>query len=179
MYQISKALPEDKAAIETLLDICFGPDRFKKTAYRIRESLHPISDLSFVARAEEKLLASIQYWPVLIGGKTKALLLGPIVVSPDLQGQGIGVALIRESLKKASEFGHEIIILVGDPEYYERFGFQSAFDAGLSLPGPVEDHRFLVAELSENALKNVSGMVEGNSKSVTCSPATRRDIKEG
>lgn len=179
MYQISKALPEDKAAIENLLDICFGPDRFKKTAYRIRENLQPIPELSFVARSEEELLASIQYWPVLIGGTTEALLLGPIVVSPNLQGKGIGVALIRDSLTKAGELGHNIVILVGDPEYYERFGFSSAFEAGLSLPGPVEDHRFLVAELSDNALDDVSGMVDGNPKSVICSPATRRDIKEG
>lgn len=179
MYQINKALPEDTPAIENLLDICFGPDRFKKTAYRIRENLQPIPELSFVARSGEDLLASIQYWPIIIGGTTEALLLGPIVVSPALQGQGIGVALIKDSLAKAAELGHDIVVLVGDPEYYERFGFSSAFDAGLALPGPVEDHRFLVTELAENALENVSGMIEGNSSFSICSPATRQGLKEG
>ncbi|MFT6557440.1 GNAT family N-acetyltransferase [Sneathiella sp.] len=165
MYKICDEQPQDVAAIEILLDVCFGPERFKKTAYKIRENLNPEQALSFVAKDDESLLASIRYWPVTLGGTTEALLLGPIVVTPDQQGKGIGVELIRYSMQKAKAAGHKIVVLVGDRDYYARFGFVSAFDAGLSLPGPVDPDRFLVAELAENALQGVSGVVAGKGTS--------------
>ena len=161
MYTISHEQPEDAAAIETLLEKCFGPDRFRKTAYRLREGLIPTENLSLVARQGDDLLASIRYWPITVGNVHDGLLLGPIVVEPERQGEGIGVALIRQSLKDAREAGHRFVVLVGDPDYYQRFGFSSAFDKDLALPGPVEEHRFLVAELTEGALRDVSGMVAG------------------
>ncbi|WP_169567909.1 GNAT family N-acetyltransferase [Sneathiella limimaris] len=161
MYEITREKPQDAAAIETLLDLSFGPDRHRKTAYKLRENSEAIPELCLVARKEGKLLATISYWPLTIGGKTPALLLGPIAVQPDLQGQGIGVGLIRDTLKIAKERGHKLVILVGDPGYYGKFGFVSAFDQGFQMPGPVESHRFLVCELADGALEGVSGMVEG------------------
>ncbi|MEP3247048.1 MAG: N-acetyltransferase [Sneathiella sp.] len=162
MYQISHEQLADAAAIENLLEKCFGPDRFKKTAYKIRKPLEPVKALSLVVREKGQLLASIRYWPVTVGEKLDALLLGPIVVEPDRQGEGIGVALIRQSLQHARNFGCKAVILVGDPDYYQRFGFVSAFGKGLLLPGPVEEHRFLVCELEENILEGIDGMVRGN-----------------
>ncbi len=162
MFKISHEQPEDAAAIETLLEKCFGPDRFRKTAYRIREGLVPAENLSLVAKQGDDLLASIRYWPITVGGIYDGLLLGPIVVAPERQGEGIGVALIRQSLKDAQDAGHRFVVLVGDPDYYRRFGFVSAFDKGMTLPGPVEEHRFLAAELMDGALNSVSGMVAGN-----------------
>ena len=152
MPQFIQERPGDAALIEPLLDECFGPDRFKKTAYKVRENIAP---------QRERLLATIRYWPITIGGKTPALLLGPIAVSPRLQGKGIGVGLIRETLQVAQDLGHRLIVLVGDPEYYGQFGFENAARRGFLLPGPVEERRFLVKECVQGALKDVSGMLAG------------------
>ncbi|WP_339633488.1 N-acetyltransferase [uncultured Sneathiella sp.] len=161
MPQFIQERPGDAALIEPLLDECFGPDRFKKTAYKVRENIAPQPELSYVAVDGERLLATIRYWPITIGGKTPALLLGPIAVSPRLQGKGIGVGLIRETLQVAQDLGHRLIVLVGDPEYYGQFGFENAARRGFLLPGPVEERRFLVKECVQGALKDVSGMLAG------------------
>ncbi|MAZ02700.1 MAG: GNAT family N-acetyltransferase [Sneathiella sp.] len=161
MPQFIQERPGDAALIEPLLDECFGPDRFKKTAYKIRENIVPQPELSYVAVEEGRLLATIRYWPITIGGTTPALLLGPIAVSPKLQGKGIGVGLIRETLRVAQDLGHRIIVLVGDPEYYGQFGFENAAVLGFKLPGPVEEKRFLVKECVPGALKGVTGMLAG------------------
>jgi predicted N-acetyltransferase YhbS len=163
MYHISPELPQDTAKIEQLLDKCFGPDRFQKTVYAVRKNLSPIIPLRLVAKCPNgKLLASIRYWPLLIDAKDSALLLGPIAVDPDRQGEGIGVALITQSLQKAKKLGFSRVILVGDPEYYNRFGFVSAVDQGLELPGPVDLQRFLIAPLVTESLDGISGMVSGD-----------------
>ncbi len=161
MYEITREKPQDAVAIDHLLDISFGEERFRKTAYAIRQNSTPIPELCLVARDESGLLATIQYWNLLIGDKTEAILLGPIAVRPAEKGKGIGIGLIRDTMKIAKDLGHKLVVLVGDPEYYGRFGFTSAFDRGLQLPGPVDAHRFLVCELEEGALDGVQGMVNG------------------
>ena len=161
MYEYTLEKPQDAAAIDQLLDISFGEERFRKTAYAIRQNSTSIPELCLVARDDSGLLATIQYWNLLIGEQTEAILLGPIAVRPADKGKGIGVDLIRFTLKRAKERGHKLVVLVGDPDYYGRFGFISAFDRGLQLPGPVEAHRFLVCELEPGALEGVQGMVNG------------------
>ncbi len=161
MPQIIHEQPEHAALIEPLLDRCFGQDRFKKTAYKVRENTTPLSELSFVTVEGDNLLATIRYWPIMIGHDAPALLLGPIAVEPELQGKGIGVGLMRETIKVAKELGHHLIVLVGDPEYYGQFGFQNASVLGFKMPGPVEENRLLVKECTPGALKNVSGMISG------------------
>jgi predicted N-acetyltransferase YhbS len=162
MHKITLEKPQDAVAIEKLLNISFGEERFKKTAYALRQNSNPIPELCCVVRDDEMLLASIQYWHLRIAEQTPALLLGPIVVQPERQGEGIGIGLIRDTLSIAKSMGHKIVILVGDPDYYQRFGFTSALAKGLELPGPVEAHRFLVCELQEGALRGVKGMVNGH-----------------
>ncbi|PHQ68822.1 MAG: GNAT family N-acetyltransferase [Sneathiella sp.] len=169
MPQIIHERPEDAVLIEPLLDTCFGPERVEKTAYKIRACLTKIPELSFVVRDGADLIATIRYWPLVIAGKTAALLLGPIAVQPERQGQKIGVSLIQKSLAVATELGHKIVVLVGDPEYYEQFGFQSASALGFKFPGPVAARRFLIKELKEGALEGVSGLVDG-APSPTLSP---------
>jgi predicted N-acetyltransferase YhbS len=159
MFEIIHQRPEDADKIPALLDKCFGANRHGKTAYRLREGSVSLPELDFVAYVENTMVGTIQYWPLLIESGHEALLLGPIAIDPDLQGKGIGVALIEQTLSLAAEFGHERVILVGDPEYYGKFGFVSASKLGLKLPGPVEKHRLLIKALKPDALDRVSGMV--------------------
>ncbi|WP_341702738.1 N-acetyltransferase [Ferrovibrio sp.] len=162
MFPISPERPADAAQIETLLDLTFGSERTQKTVYRLREGVAHLKPLAFVVRrdADAALLGSIRYWPVALGEtQVPAVMLGPVAVHPDYQGQGIGRALIRHSLYAATRVGHRICVLVGDKPYYEPFGFTSAADRGLEMPGWVERERFQVMELLPGALTGVAGMV--------------------
>ncbi len=161
MFPILPERPGDAAQIDTLLDLTFGSERTMKTVYRLREGVAHLKSLAFVVRdGEGVLLGSIRYWPVAIGeDAVPAIMLGPVAVHPDYQGQGIGRALIRHSLYAATRQGHRLCILVGDKPYYEPFGFSSAADHGLEMPGWVERERFQIMELAAGALEGVSGMV--------------------
>jgi predicted N-acetyltransferase YhbS len=136
----------DRAAIETLLDDAFGRDRHGRTAYRLRVGCEPLDDLSLVARDGERLIGSVQYWDIALddGHRRHALtLLGPVAVAPDRQQEGIGKALVARSLAAADARGHDAILLIGDPEYYSRFGFSQLPTAFWIVPGPVERRRLL------------------------------------
>lgn len=151
------------AAIEQLLDVTFGFDRFQKSSYRLRDGVDPIAELCLVGvehddLGREKVMGTIRYWEVLAGDR-KALLLGPIAVSPDLQGGGLGSKLIRLSLNKAAAMGHHAVLLVGDAPYYERFGFARRLTLGLNMPAPTDPNRFLGLELRDGALKGAVGDV--------------------
>ena len=156
--------PKHAAAIEALLDASFGPDRFTKTAYRLRDGVDSIPALNLVAiehdeHGREVVVGTIRYWPILVGGATPSILLGPIAVAAHLQGSGLGSKLIRMSLNKAVALGHKSVILVGDAPYYERFGFSRALTLGMEMPGPVDKNRLLGLELVEGALSGAAGMI--------------------
>lgn len=159
MYPIVPERPADAVAIEPLLDLSFGPERQQKTVYRLREGVAPVPGLSFAVHDGDRLIGSIRFWPILIGGRTPAILLGPLAVDPARRGEGIGRALVRHGLYTATRLGHRICVLVGDKPYYEPFGFRSAVAAGLELPGWVDPERFQVMELEAGALKGVTGMI--------------------
>lgn len=156
--------PKHAAAIEALLDASFGPDRFNKTAYRLRDGVDSIPSLNLVAvdhdeHGREVVVGTIRYWPIQVGGITQSILLGPIAVAAHLQGSGLGSKMIRMSLNKAVALGHQSVILVGDAPYYERFGFSRALTLGMEMPGPVDMNRLLGLELVEGALAGAAGMI--------------------
>ena len=151
--------PHHAAAIDTLLDNSFGPHRAGKTVYRLRENVAPVPELSLVALEDDALVGTIRYWPILIGGVTPTILLGPIAVASDLRSGGLGAQLIRQSLNRASAAGWRSVLLVGDAPYYSRFGFTRDLTLDMSLPGPVDLDRFLGLELVAGSLSGVSGMV--------------------
>jgi predicted N-acetyltransferase YhbS len=152
--------PADHAAIERLHERAFGPGRFARTAFRLREGVPAFTELCFTARVGTLLVGSIRLSPIEIGA-TPAILLGPITIDPAFQSRGIGAALMKRSMETAKAKGHRLVVLVGDAPYYERFGFRQVPPGRLSLPGPVDPARLLVAELAEEAFKDVSGPVRG------------------
>ncbi|ARP97748.1 GNAT family N-acetyltransferase [Pseudorhodoplanes sinuspersici] len=154
-------LPEtedDALAIERLHERTFGPGRFARTAFRIREGVGHDRDLSFTARIGTLLVGSVRLSPVRIGG-TKALLLGPLTLEPPFRDRGIGLALLQRALANAKERGHTLIILVGDEPYYARVGFKRVPRGRVQMPGPVDPARLLVVELTEGAFEGVKGAV--------------------
>ena len=151
--------PDDAVAIERLHERTFGPGRYAKTAYRLREQVDHIRDLSFTARIGTLLIGSVWLSPVRIG-ESKALLLGPLTVEPAFRERGLALALIERALKEAARKGHRLVILVGDEPYYGKCGFKRIPKGRAIMPGPVDPARLLVAELSEGAFEGVSGQIK-------------------
>ncbi len=100
--------PDDAAAIEHLNARVFGPGRFARSAYRVREAADPDPQLSFVARVGTLLVGANAMTPVDIGGSA-ALLLGPLIVEPVFRSQGIGEALVTRSLEAAKAAGWKLV----------------------------------------------------------------------
>jgi predicted N-acetyltransferase YhbS len=154
-------LPEsadDAVAIERLHERTFGPGRYAKTAYRIREGVTHRLDLSFTAWIGTLIIGSIRVSPVRIGG-TPALLLGPLTVEPPFRERGIGQKLMERALAEARQQGHRLVVLVGDEPYYAKAGFRLIPKGQATMPGPVDPARLLVAELADGAFAGVSGQI--------------------
>jgi predicted N-acetyltransferase YhbS len=150
--------PNDAQAIERLHERTFGPGRFVLSAYRLREHVDHLLDLSFTARIGTLLVGSVRQLPVRVGD-TPALLLGPLTVEPPFRGRGVGSALLDRALADARTKGHRLVFLVGDEPYYSRVGFKAVPKGRATMPGPVDYARLLVAELVEGAFDGVSGAV--------------------
>jgi predicted N-acetyltransferase YhbS len=148
----------DQPAVERLHERTFGPGRYAKTAYRLREQVAHSPDLSFTARIGTLLVGSVRLSPVRIGD-TKALLLGPLTVEPTFRERGVGQALIERALEAARAQGHRLVILVGDEPYYAKCGFKRVAPDLAVMPGPVDPARLLVAELTDGAFDGVSGPI--------------------
>jgi predicted N-acetyltransferase YhbS len=154
-------LPEtvkDAQAIERLHERTFGPGRFVLSAYRLREHVDHLLDLSFTARIGTLLVGSARQLPICVGD-TPALLLGPLTVEPPFRKRGVGRALLDRALKEAKAKGHRLVFLVGDEAYYGRVGFKIVPKGRAAMPGPVDYNRLLVAELTDAAFDGVSGAI--------------------
>ncbi len=104
------------------------------------------------------MVGTVRLWNVK-AGDAPALLLGPLAVDQAAQSEGVGSGLMRLAIARASMIGHTSIILVGDPEYYDRFGFSADRTSGLVMPAPVERRRFLGLELAPQSLTGATGLI--------------------
>ena len=148
----------DAQAIERLHERTFGPGRYVLSAYRIREQIGHVLDLSFIARIGTLMVGSVRLLPICIGD-TSALLLGPLTVEPPFRDRGVGRALIERALKDAKAKGHRLVVLVGDESYYSRVGFKRIPKGQATMPGPVDPARLLVCELADGAFDGASGAI--------------------
>ena len=150
------------SAIDDLHAEAFGPGRYSRAAFRVREQGPHDPALSFVSLAEdgETLLGSVRLtWVETDGTHERGLLLGPLAVLEELKGQGIGKALMRMAVGAARESGAPYIVLVGDKPYYWPFGFEAAPRGLISMPGPVDPSRLLICSLQPDAVERMRGMV--------------------
>jgi len=136
----------DAQSVETLLDAAFGTDRHSRTAYMLRKGMAVIDALSFGLMADGALIGSVQCWPVQVAGDgevTSLTLVGPVAVQPDMQRDGHGHTLMHATLAAAANMADPAMVLIGDAEYYGRFGFTADATGEWELPGPWERHRLL------------------------------------
>lgn len=159
---INAEMPTDVAAREALLDLAMGPMRKRKSSEKLRRGRRPSEGLALVARnGDGGLVGTVRLWDVKTGESgPAALLLGPLAVDPSMKSAGIGGALMRHAIEEARRLGHRAIILVGDAEYYRRFGFSADKTANLSMPGPYERHRLLALEIEDGALDHAAGILK-------------------
>ena len=150
--------PEDAVAIERLHERTFGPGRYARSAYRIREGRAHLLELSFTARIGTLLVGSVRLTPIFIG-EAPAMLLGPLTVEPPIRERGVGGSLIKRALKDAKAKGHKLVVLVGDEPFYSKSGFKKIPKGQVKLPGPVDPARLLVAELAPGAFEGVAGLI--------------------
>jgi predicted N-acetyltransferase YhbS len=130
------ALPEDSAEVQNLHACTFGPGRFTRTAYRVREGALAFSPFCRVCLIGERIIAAVRFTPIRIGGKGGALLLGPLVVNPAFANRGHGRGLVAEALEATRTAGIALVVLVGDEPYYARLGFRRTPHGQIVLPGP-------------------------------------------
>lgn len=161
----------DEAAREALLDLVMGAGRKRKSSEKIRRGRLPAEGLAFAARNDEgAIVGTVRLWNISAGSRdgapVPALLLGPLAVHPAYAGCGIGSNLMREALKCAEMLGYGAVLLVGDPDYYQRFGFSDASTYALSMPGPYEKHRFQAVEFQPGYLAGAKGVLKATGRKI-------------
>lgn len=166
MISIRPEKPENIAEIRKVVIAAFGGTAEAQLIENIRASSNFIPKLSLVAVENREILGHILFSPIVIVTETKptnqeisALALAPLAVIPARQKQGIGSELVKLGLTKCRDLNHNIIVVLGHPEYYPRFGFEIAKKFGIVAPFPVPDEAFMLLELKPSVLMGISGRV--------------------
>src|SRR5262249_45337649 len=153
----------DRDSVFELNRLAFGQEDEGRLVDALRGTANWIPELSLVALADGQIAGHILFSVIVIDagekGEVPALALAPMAVRPELQNRGVGSELVRKGLDECRRLGHRIVIVVGHPNYYPRFGFTPARAKGLEAPFAVPDDAFLVLELVPDALAGIRGMV--------------------
>jgi len=170
-FTIAPERAECADAIEALHEDAFGPGRFTRAAFRLREQGPHDAAFSFVAlSAGGELLGSVRMTPVVTDASGHhGYLLGPLAVAVAHKNRGFGRALVRRAVEQAGAIGTaRFVLLVGDAPYYGPLGFVPVRPGRLAMPGPVDPTRLLVHPLGDEAVPGaLAGMVMHESRSTT------------
>ncbi len=150
--------PAHDAEIDHINEEAFGPGRFARAAYKIREGGPHERALSFFAMHDGVLIASVRITRIAAGAG-RALLLGPLAVRPAFKNLGIGRRLVATALEAAGKAGAGAVVLVGDEPYYGPLGFKRIPRGQISMPRPVDLDRLLAVEIKPGALARLTGEV--------------------
>lgn len=151
--------PAHDAEIEAINAEAFGPGRFVRAAYKIREGGPHERGLSFVAVHAGAVIASVKMTRVA-AGEGRGLMLGPLAVKPAYKNCGIGKHLVKLAVEAAGKAGWPAVILVGDEPYYGPLGFRRIPRGQVSMPRPVDLDRVLAVEIEDGAVARLVGMID-------------------
>jgi len=167
--EIRKEEKEDFRTVFELIRLAFENEELSDhkeqfLVERLRNSDAFIPELSLVAEVDNQIAGYILLTKINIEDKNKntytSLALAPVAVLPDFQGKGIGGKLIQAAHDKARALGFGSVVLLGHESYYPKFGYKLTKEFGIKLPLDVPEENCMAIELSQNALKNVSGVVQ-------------------
>ena len=161
MLTIRPERPKDFSAVFTILYRAFGRPEEAELVEKLRSVADP--QISLVAELDGQVVGHIFFSPVTIEDENLSFVafgLAPMAVLPELQNRGIGSQLVRVGLDTARKSGHTIVVVLGHPDYYPRFGFEVASRKGLCCEFPAPDEAFMVIELEPGALRGRSGIVK-------------------
>jgi putative acetyltransferase len=150
----------DYEAIRQVNRLAFGQEDEARLVDALRDGGY--LRLSLVAERAGQIVGHILFsdLPIITAaGAVPALALAPMAVLPAFQRQGIGSALVRQGLDECRRQGHRIVVVLGHPGFYPRFGFSPKLTARLASPFPSGDH-FMAAELVPGALSQIAGRVD-------------------
>ncbi len=149
----------DVEAVRRVNELAFGRPAEANLVDALRSNVQPI--ISLVAILDDQVVGHILFSPVTIESEAEAFAamgLAPVAVRPEYQNRGVGAALIRSGLAECRRLGHEIVIVLGHPAYYPRFGFVTASTLGIRCEFDVPDEAYMVAELTPGALRGRRGV---------------------
>lgn len=160
-WVVEPELPEDTPAVEALVEEVFGDLMRSRASWHLRQGVPHDPDLAFVIREAGDIIGTVSITPVLVGDN-RVMMLGPLAVRPERKSAGMGSALMNRIMAAFRELDAErtggLVFLVGDYEYYRRFGFERVPRRQIELPRPVDYDRVLAVELSPGRLNEISGM---------------------
>lgn len=163
---VRRERPEDWEASERVTREAFwnhhGPgcdEHFLLNQLRKHEDF--IADLDYVATIEGQVVGQITYTKGFVqsdnGIQHTVICFGPLSVLPEYQGRGIGSKLVQHSLSRARALGYRAVLIYGDPEYYQRFGFVGAESFDIGTPGNYYADPLQALPLEEGALSGICG----------------------
>lgn len=153
------ATPEDDQWVEDLQALAFGPGRFARTAFRVRERLPIDKSLSLIGEYAGQRVSSVWMTPISVGG-VDGYLLGPLATDPAYRGKGAGKLLVREVTEMALDRGEgQFVLLIGDAPYYGPLGFEPTVPGAIEFPGPVDPNRVLAHTREEGLAQHLAGPV--------------------
>jgi putative acetyltransferase len=164
--QVRASTPDDAAAIHDVLVQAFGGDvEARLVALLLAADAAPVS---LVAEVDGQVVGYILFSPVeIVGGAEPTPVrmagLAPLAVAPAFQRRGVGACLAQAGLAACAEAGFQGVVVLGDPGYYRRFGFERASDRGLASEYGVDDE-FMALELEPGGLAGVRGLVRYRSE---------------
>ena len=160
MLKIRPETPEDEAAILHVNEEAFDQKEEGELIGKLRN--RGVLALSLVAVQDNEIIGHIAFSPVKIRSERssfKAIALAPMAVLPAYQRQGIGSQMVREGLEECHHLKHEIVVVLGHPDYYPRFGFVPAKPKGIDCEFEVPEEAWMILELQEGALVGRQGKV--------------------
>ena len=162
MSHIRQISNEDNDKIIKLLYKSFGPGRFARSVYRLREKNDSDTEFSYIYELNNQILSSISYYKTFLNNDINGLLLGPLAVDPEHRGKGYGVELVKYTIALIKKtMAYDFILVIGDYHYYEKFGFKKINNT-FSFYGPVNSEKVLILPLKDELKNNEYKIMEFN-----------------
>ena len=162
MSHIRQISNEDNDKIVKLLYKSFGPGRFARSVYRLREKNDRDTEFSYIYELNNQILSSISYYKTFLNNDINGLLLGPLAVDPEHRGKGYGVELVKYTIALIKKtMAYDFILVIGDYHYYEKFGFKKINNT-FSFYGPVNSEKVLILPLKDELKNNEYKIMEFN-----------------